>query len=243
MPNPIIVSLCLAGLAALSSCKSGAGPNAAVPERTRAAHLTTELRDEMSPEDVYQRFKDGHARFISGNLQYRKLMTEVTEGSIGQSPHAIVLSCIDSRVPVETIFDKRIGDIFSTRLAGNVINEDVLGGMEFATQLAGAKLVLVMGHTKCGAVKGAAAHVEHGNLTALVSKIKPSLATVQASWKGAPDPNDYAFVDAVAAEHVRQTIAEIRAKSPELERMEKQGKIKIVGAMYSVTDGRVTFYD
>ncbi len=155
----------------------------------------------------------------------------------------MVLSCIDSRVPVETIFDKRIGDVFSTRIAGNVINEDVLGGLEFAVQVAGAKLIMVLGHTKCGAVKGAVDNVKHGNLTALVSKIQPSVEATKSTWKGAVKASDYAFVDEVAAEHVRKTIRDIRTKSPELKRVEDAGKVKIVGAMYDIGVGRVTFYD
>ncbi len=268
IPHSLRVALALAGLTALAGCDAqrnataAAGSGAAtsapaasspppsesaspgtVPTQTPAAHLTPELRDAMSPDQVYQAFKDGHARFASGKLRYRRLVLEVEQSALAQSPHAVVLSCIDSRVPVETIFDKRIGDVFSTRIAGNVINEDVLGGLEFAVQVAGAKLIMVLGHTRCGAVKGAVDDVKHGNLTALIAKIQPSVEATKSVWKGPEDAKSYAFVDAVAAEHVRKTITDIRAKSPELKRHEEAGKVKIVGAMYDIGVGKVTFYD
>lgn len=216
---------------------------AAEVEPEPAALMTAELRDSMTPDEVLQAFKDGHKRFMTGQLRYRKLVTEVKEGAIGQTPYAVVLSCIDSRVPAETIFDKRLGDIFNTRLAGNVVNEDVLGGMEFATKFAGAKLVVVMGHTKCGAVQGAAAKAEHGNLTALVSKIQPSVTSAQAKWDKPADPKDYDYVDLIAADHVRHSIAEIRENSPSLKSLEDEGAIRIVGAMYDVSNGQVTWLD
>ncbi len=210
---------------------------------TRAPQMTAELRDAMSPAEVYQTFKDGHERFRSGKLQFRRLVLEIDESSSAQHPYAIVLSCIDSRVPAETIFDKRIGDIFSTRIAGNVVSEDVLGGMEFATQFAGAKLIMVMGHTSCGAIKGAAAGLKHGNLTHLLNKIEPAVKATKMPGAGKPDPSDYAYVDAIAAENVRYAIEQIRAKSPELRKQEQEGKIKIVGTMYDIGSGRVAFYD
>jgi carbonic anhydrase len=134
--------------------------------------LTDEKRSKMKPAEVLQAFKDGNQRFVEGNLRRRVFVKEVSATSEKQTPYAIVHSCIDSRVPVETIFDARIGELFSTRLAGNVINSDVLGGMEFATSISGAKLIFVMGHTRCGAVKGAADSAELGHLTGLVNKIK-----------------------------------------------------------------------
>lgn len=205
--------------------------------------LTQEKRAKMSPKDVLQSFKDGNRRFVNGNLKVRKFKKEITHTSRGQTPYAIVHSCIDSRVPVETVFDQRMGQIFSTRLAGNVINDDVLGGMEFATQLAGAKLILVMGHTKCGAVKGAADSAELGHLTGLVNKIKKAEERAKKSYRGDVNPDDYNYVDHLAFEHVNLAIEQIREQSPELAEMEKNGDLMIVGGMYNISNGKVTFFD
>ena len=208
--------------------------------------LTQESRDSMTPADVLQAFKDGNQRFLDGAMQSRDYPSEIVHTSSGQYPYAVVLSCIDSRVPVETIFDTRIGDLFSTRLAGNVVNDDVLGGIEFATALSGAKLVLVMGHTSCGAVKGAIADAKFGNLTMLVEKIKPAVARaneVNAGNENPLDTSSYAYVDLVGAEQVRNAIAEIRTSSPELVNLENNGSIMIVGAMYDIATGAVTFLD
>lgn len=240
------ISKALAPLIVLAvlSCSSGKDKTPAAPERpVRTAQMSAELRDTMSPADVYQAFKDGHQRFIEEKPRYRSVVLEVQEAAAGQHPYAIVLSCIDSRVPVETIFDKQIGDIFGARVAGNVVNEDVLGGMEFATKLAGAKLIMVMGHTKCGAVKGAAAGVELGNLTQLLKRIEPAIERTAAVYRGKPDPTDYAYVDAIALENVKLAVEQIRQRSPELARMEQEGAIKIVGTMYDVSSGRVTFFE
>ncbi len=209
----------------------------------RRDQLTAELRDSMSPDEIFQAFKDGHQRFRSGALRYRSLVLEVKEGSSGQHPYAIVLSCIDSRVPAETIFDKQIGDIFSTRIAGNVLNEDVLGGLEFATHFAGAKLIMVMGHSKCGAIQGAAADVKYGHLTQLLQRVEPAVQRTKATYAGKHEPADYAFVDAIAAENVKFVKQQIRERSPELRKMEQEGKIKIVGVMYDISSGKVDFYD
>lgn len=208
--------------------------------------LTQDLRDSMTPAEVLQAFKDGNQRFLDGNLRVRKFVTEINDTYAAQYPYAVVLSCIDSRVPVETIFDKRFGEIFSTRLAGNVVNEDVLGGIEFATALSGAKLVLVMGHTSCGAVKGAIADAKYGNLTMLVDKIKPAVAKAGEANAASANPLDTStdqYVDMVAAEQVLNAISQIRANSPELVQLENDGKIIIAGAMYDISTGAVTFLD
>ena len=205
--------------------------------------LTQEKRAKMSPRDVLQLFKEGNQRFVNDDLKVRKLEKEISQTSRGQTPYAIVHSCIDSRVPVETIFDQRMGQIFSTRLAGNVINDDVLGGMEFATQLAGAKLILVMGHTKCGAVQGAADSAQLGHLTGLVNKIKKAEERAKKSYRGNADPDDSNYVDHLASEHVNLAIEQIREQSPELADMEKNGDLLIVGGMYNISNGKVTFFD
>jgi carbonic anhydrase len=208
--------------------------------------LTRETRDAMTPAEVLQAFKNGNQRFLDGATQSRDYPSEIVHTSSGQYPYAVVLSCIDSRVPVETIFDTRIGDLFSTRLAGNVVNEDVLGGIEFATALSGAKLVLVMGHTSCGAVKGAIADAKFGNLTKLVEKIKPAVARANEINQSGDIPfevDSHEYVDLVGTEQVRNAISDIRANSPELVQLETDGKLMIVGAMYDISTGAVTFLD
>jgi carbonic anhydrase len=205
--------------------------------------LTDERRSNMKPAEVLQAFKDGNKRFTEGNLRRRKFIKEVSATSEKQTPYAIVHSCIDSRVPVETIFDARIGEIFSTRLAGNVINSDVLGGMEFATGLSGAKLILVMGHTRCGAVKGAADGAEFGHLTGLVNKIKVAEKNAKKTFNGEADPNDYAYVDHLAKEYVKLAIEQIRKESPILNELEQSGSLMIAGGLYNIGNGKVDFFD
>ena len=176
----------------------------------------------------------GNQRFLNKNVVNRDLHAQVLATSGGQNPYAVVLSCIDSRVPVELTFDQGIGDIFSARVAGNVVNEDVLGSIEYACGVAGSKAILVLGHTKCGAVTAACQGVELGNITALLSKIKPAINEVKERT-GAVD------VEEVTKSNVRQSIIEIRSKSTMLSDLEKEGSIKIVGAVYHVEDGSVTF--
>ena len=196
-----------------------------------------------TPQEVLQAFKEGNQRFVEGNLQRREFVKEIRETRDEQHPFAIVLSCIDSRVPVETVFDMRIGELFSTRLAGNVVNEDVLGGMEFATNFSDAQCVLVMGHTKCGAVKGAVADVEYGNLTALVKKIKPAVEQAKSSNSEGLEPGSDAFTDLVGKINVIKAVEYIRENSPELRKKEENGEIVICGAMYDISNGKVTFFD
>jgi len=204
--------------------------------------LTDESRANMNPTEVLQAFKNGNKRFVEGNLRRRKFVKEVSATSEKQTPYAIVHSCIDSRVPVETIFDARIGELFSTRLAGNVINSDVLGGMEFATSISGAKLIFVMGHTRCGAVKGAADSAEFGHLTGLVNKIKVAEKSARKSFNGKADPNDYAYVDHLAKEYVKLAINQIREESPVLRELEQGGKLLITGGLYNISNGKVDFF-
>jgi len=198
---------------------------------------TAETQAAITPDQAVQMLKDGNARFLSGATIERALDQQVQETASGQYPFAVVLGCIDSRVPVETIFDKGIGDIFTARVAGNIVNEDLLGSMEFACKLAGSKAVVVMGHTACGAVKGAIGKARMGNLTHLVQKIEPVVDDVATRM----DREDPAFVDAVAEANVNLTIDAIRAKSEVLAEMEAAGEIAIVGAMYDVASGQVRF--
>jgi len=198
---------------------------------------TAETQAAITPDQAVQMLKDGNARFLNGAPIERALDQQVQETASGQYPFAVVLGCIDSRVPVETIFDKGIGDIFTARVAGNIVNEDLLGSMEFACKLAGSKAVVVMGHTACGAVKGAIGKARMGNLTHLVQKIEPVVDDVATRM----DREDPAFVDAVAEANVNLTIDAIRAKSEVLAEMEAAGEIAIVGAMYDVASGQVRF--
>jgi carbonic anhydrase len=203
------------------------------------ADLTKEQRDKMTPDEIIQQMKAGNERFRSGKPQHRDLMREAKATAKGQYPAAIVFSCVDSRAPAELILDFGIGDIFSGRVAGNVADEDILGSMEFACKVAGSKVVLVMGHTSCGAIKGVIDGVELGNLTALLSKIRPAVEATR--YTGERSSKNYAFVDAVARENVVMTIASVRQRSPVLRDLESAGSIKIAGAMYDLETGVVEF--
>ena len=196
--------------------------------------LTKEIQDSISPDKAVEMLKEGNQRFLDKNVQDRDLHIQVQNTSDGQFPYAVVLSCIDSRVPVELVFDQGVGDIFSARVAGNIINEDILGSIEYACGVAGSKAILVLGHTKCGAVTSACKGVELGNITALLSKVKPAIANVQ-------ERDGEVEVEEVTRANVHQSIKEIRDKSSILADLETEGKIKIVGAVYHVEDGRVTY--
>ena len=196
----------------------------------------------ITPSGAVELLKEGNQRFVQNQKAERDLLEQVKDTSTGQYPFATILSCIDSRVSAELIFDQGVGDIFSARVAGNIVNEDVLGSMEFACKLAGTKVVVVLGHTACGAVKGACDNARLGNLTALVSKIRPAVLTV----KEPEDPEsrtskNASFVDAVAETNVHMTIDNIRKQSPVLKEMEEIGEISIVGAMYDIATGKVHF--
>ena len=196
--------------------------------------ITKEIQDGISPDRAIEMLKEGNQRFLNKNKTERDLHVQVNQTSGGQFPYAAVLSCIDSRVPVELTFDQGIGDIFSARVAGNIINEDILGSIEYACGVAGSKAILVLGHTKCGAVTAACQGVELGNITALLSKVKPAIKEVQ-------ERTGQLEVEEVTKSNVNQSIQEIRKRSSLLADLEKEGKIKIVGAVYHVEDGRVTF--
>jgi carbonic anhydrase len=192
------------------------------------------MQNGISPDQAIEMLKEGNQRFLNKDQVNRDLNSQVNETSGGQNPYAVVLSCIDSRVPVELTFDQGIGDVFSARVAGNIINEDILGSMEYACGVAGSKAILVLGHTKCGAVTSACQGVELGNITALLSKVKPAISEVE-NRMGTIE------VEEVTKANVHQSIKEIREKSTMLKDLESEGKIKIVGAVYHVEDGKVTF--
>jgi carbonic anhydrase len=200
-----------------------------------------ETQAELTPERAKQILREGNERFVSNLKVNRNLLQQVNETSDGQFPFAIVLSCIDSRTSAELIFDQGLGDIFSARIAGNIVNEDILGSMEFACKVAGSKLVVVLGHSKCGAIKGACDHVELGNLSTLLHKIDPSVKAV--NYEGDRSSKNGEFVEKVAETNVVWTVGEIKQKSPILSEMIEKGEIGIVGGMYDVETGVVTFYD
>lgn len=201
--------------------------------------LTKEQRDSMTPAQVIDELKKGNERFRTGKMAARNYLAEKRSSAAGQYPAVVVLGCLDSRVPAEIIFDAGIGDAFIGRVAGNVVNDDMLGSMEFACAASGAKVVLVLGHTACGAVKGAIDDVVLGNLTGLLARIKPAIPATK--FEGEKSSKNASYVDAVARTNVTQALAEIRRRSPVLEDLEKKGNIKITGAMYDLATGVVDF--
>ncbi|MEC3966680.1 carbonic anhydrase family protein [Flagellimonas halotolerans] len=203
---------------------------------------TKETQATMTPEKAIQFLKEGNQRFQQNLKANRNLLEQVNDTKDGQFPFATILSCIDSRVSAELVFDQGLGDIFSIRIAGNFVNEDILGSMEFACKLAGTKTIVVLGHTACGAVKGACDHARLGNLTALINKIEPAVAAVhEPKDESLRNSKNLEFVDAVSAKNVEMTLENIRNQSNVLKEMEDNGEIAIVGAMYDISDGKVTF--
>jgi carbonic anhydrase len=200
---------------------------------------TKETQQNLTPKDAHNILVEGNNRFVKNYKVMRNLQEQVLHTSDGQFPFAVILSCIDSRVPAELVFDQGIGDIFSARVAGNIVNEDMLGSIEYACAVAGSKIVVVMGHTKCGAVTSACKGVEMGNITALLSKINPAVEQIKKSHQAGADLD----VDEVAVQNVKISIEQIRKQSPILKKLEEEDKIEIVGAMYDVGNGHVTFLD
>lgn len=201
-----------------------------------------ETQSTITPKSAIQILKEGNIRFVS-NLKFnRNLLQQVNETRDGQWPFAVILSCIDSRTSAELIFDQGLGDIFSVRIAGNIVNEDILGSMEFACKVAGSKFILVLGHTKCGAVKGACDHVELGHLTTLLSKLRPAVDDENVTKKDRNSSNSE-FVENVASINVRRTVNDIMQRSYILHEMIEKGEIGICGAMYNVETGEVEFYE
>jgi carbonic anhydrase len=228
--------LSAAVLATAAMLLNGATPGPLV----YAAALTKAQRDSMTPDDIIRTMKAGNERFRRGKEPAHDYLAQQRASAQGQHPAAVILSCIDSRAPAEVIMDLGIGDVFNARVAGNIANADILGSMEFACKLAGAKVVLVMGHTSCGAIKGAIDNTELGNLSELLAKIRPAVdATVYAGERSA---RNHAFVDAVARKNVELTMAEIHRRSAVLAELETTRALKIVGALYDVSTGRVEFF-
>ena len=202
---------------------------------------TKESQAAMTPQAALENLRSGNARFVAGQSQARNLKAEVRATAPGQYPSAVILSCLDSRQPVELIFDQGFGDVFSARVAGNVLNDDILGSLEFACKASGAKLIVVLGHTNCGAVKGAVDNVELDHLTGLLTKIKPAIATVPESVQPRNSKNNE-FVQDVADANVHLVMQQIRERSPILRDMIDQQKVALVGGMYDLTTGQVRFY-
>lgn len=230
-----------AGIAAtlgVSGAFSAAGAQTAIP--TFSA-LDRETRDRLSPDRIIALMKEGNDRFRNGKMIDYDVLALKRGSALSQYPAAAILGCIDSRAPAEIIFNARLGDTFNARVAGNVVNDDMVGSLEFACALAGAKVVMVLGHTGCGAVRGAISGAELGSLTGLLAKIRPAVAETDYSGNRSADNID--FVDAVAKTHVLRSVRAIRSASPVLSQLEKEGKLRIVGGMYRLSGGAVEFYD
>ncbi len=203
--------------------------------------LTKEMQEAITPSMALDLLKKGNERFVSNLKINRNLLQQANETSNGQHPFAVILSCIDSRTSAELIFDQGLGDVFSIRIAGNILNEDILGSMEFGCKLAGSKIIVVLGHTKCGAVKGACDHVEMGNLTALLSKIRPAVDD-ETTTTESRNSNNAVFVENVAAINVKRTVKSIMERSPILKELIESGQIGITGGTHDITTGQVTFF-
>ena len=204
--------------------------------------LNKEMQTAISPSMAIEILKEGNKRFMNNLKANRNLLEQANETSDGQHPFAVILSCIDSRTSAELIFDQGLGDVFSVRIAGNIVNEDILGSMEFACKVAGSKIIVVLGHSKCGAVKGACDHVEMGNLTALLSKIQPAVFDEKSEIENRNSSNSD-FVEKVASINVKRTVNAIMERSPILKEMIANGEIGIIGGMHNINNGEVTFYD
>lgn len=211
-------------------------------KRIKMKTLTKEMQAAITPEMALNLLKEGNKRFINNLKINRNLLQQANETSDGQHPFAVILSCIDSRTSVELIFDQGLGDVFSIRIAGNIINEDILGSMEFACKVAGSKFIVVLGHSKCGAIKGACDHVEMGNLTALLSKIQPAVYDEKTETENRNSGNSE-FVEKVAAINVRKTVTAIMQCSPILRDMIERGEIGIIGGNHDIATGEVVFYE
>ena len=203
--------------------------------------LTKEIQSAITPSMALNLLNEGNKRFVNNLKVNRNLLQQANETSDGQHPFAVMLSCIDSRTSAELIFDQGLGDIFSVRIAGNIINEDILGSMEFACKVAGSKIIVVLGHTKCGAVKGACDHIEMGNLTALLTKIRPAVDE-ETLTKENRNSNNSVFVENVSTINVKRTVKSIMQRSTILKEMIESGQIGIVGGTHDISTGEVTFY-
>lgn len=229
-------------LLALAIALTGFLASAAVHADTASAALTRKAQAAITPAKALEMLKQGNGRFVSGKNVERDFLAQVKQTANGQFPFAAVVSCLDSRIPSAIVFDRGIGDLFVARVAGNFVNDDILGSLEFATKLAGAKLILVMGHTQCGAVKGACDAAQLGLLTATLANINPAVRAVQGDYTPRNSRNAK-FVQAVAEMNVQLTMQTLRDRSVVLREMIDKGQIDLIGAMYDVSSGKVSFYE
>ena len=207
-----------------------------------ATAMTREAQQAITPDEALAMLKRGNQRFLDGKMVNRDYVAQVKQTSRGQFPFASIVSCLDSRIPPAIVFDRGVGDLFVARVAGNFVNDDTLGSLEFASKLAGSKLIVVMGHTECGAVKGACDGAQLGLLTTTLANINPAVNAVQGDYKPRSSKNPD-FVQAVAEKNVHLTMQKLRDRSIVLREMIDSGEIGLVGAMYDVATGQVTFYD
>jgi len=205
--------------------------------------LSAEQQSKLKPADVIERLKSGNKDFVEDNLTIRNTTQRVRNASLGQFPKAVILSCLDSRVPVEDIFHSGLGNLFVARVAGNIVNDDILGSLEYSCKVSGAKVVMVLGHEYCGAIKSAIKNVELGNITALLDKIQPAIKIAKDNFKGDATAENEIFVESVCDENVYYSIRQIREKSPILKEMEQKGEIIICGGVYNMKTGKVHFLD
>ena len=231
--STLLVALATSFLAACTTAPMASGSAA-------GAVMTKESQAAMSADAALQRLRDGNQRFASGQMAVRDLKMQVKATGYGQYPLATVVSCIDSRAAPELVFDQGVGDVFSVRVAGNFVNEDMLGSLEFASKVAGARLIVVLGHSSCGAIKGACDNVVMGNLTAMLKNIQPAVQSV--SYSGDRSSKNDQFVEMVAEANVRRTVQDILRRSPVLKEMVDRGEVRVVGAMLDVKTGLVNFY-
>jgi len=201
--------------------------------------LTADEQAALTPDKVIDGLKEGNQRFVNGDLTARDHNVQIRKTVKGQFPKAVILSCVDSRVPVEDVFDKGIGDVFVARVAGNFVNEDILGSMEFGCKVSGSKVILVLGHEHCGAVKAAVDNVQLGNITAMLSKIRPAVEAIE--YNGDRSSKNEEFVHMACERNVQKTIGDIRNNSPILKEMEDKGELKIIGGIYDMDTGEVAF--
>jgi len=253
MKRLFLFSVIAGSLMIFASCSQNAAPKNSVEDEDSVQVekedilvnkvLTAEEQAALKPSDVIDILKQGNKEFVEDNLTVRNNTERVRDAALGQYPKAAVLSCLDSRVPVEDVFHRGIGDIFVARVAGNVVNPDILGSLEYACKVSGSKAIVVLGHEYCGAVKSAIDDVKLGNITTLLSKIKPAVKEADKNFKGDKTSKNPEFVEQVCHDNVALAVKEIRDKSPILKEMEKKGEIVIVGAVYEMKTGKVEFME
>ena len=229
-------------IAVATGCQTSPHACSCTKPAATAVPTTKQVQSAMTPHQALAELKAGNERFVSGHPLHRNFSADVKATASGQYPFAVVLSCLDSRQPIEIVLDQGIGDIFSARVAGNVLDNDILGSLEFACKVTGSKLIAVIGHSNCGAIKGAIDDVQLGNLTGLLNKIKPAMDAVPADVQPRTTKNE-AFVNDVAESNVKLVMQQIRERSPVLSDMLDQGEISLVGGMYGLSTGKVTFFN